>query len=402
MKKFINKLFLLCAIISLVVPSINVFAEEEGIGSSGSEPVIGEGNNQETDPTPSPSLAPVEKTKAVLESLEVAGYKFTESFSSDRTTYKLTVKSSVQSIVINATAKEGVSVVGGGSQNLSEGENEFKVVAKTTDSQETYTIKITRSTSDLSLKILSITGHPLNETFDPSVLDYTADVTYDTESVIVKAGTNNSDATQQISGNSNLKVGKNTVRIIVKNSSGEQQEYRIIVNRASEEEEKEEDDDTEDLSSEEVTSSLADSDISDDDSNKKSNTLKYVLVVIFCIILLVVAILGIYFYIRTGNSEKRKQKKIEKLKKKQAKIDQELTALLPVITEDMIDEGKEEIEEDTQKTKEYKDDEYGDTIELDDFLDEDEEEVDVPKAKKRVERNILEDFDDLFLDDEDE
>lgn len=400
MKKFINKLFLLCAIISLVVPSINVFAEEEGIGSSGSEPVIGEGNNQETDP--SPSTTPVEKTKAVLESLEVAGYKFTESFSSDRTTYKLTVKSSVQSIVINATAKEGVSVVGGGSQNLSEGENEFKVVAKTTDSQETYTIKITRSTSDLSLKILSITGHPLNETFDPSVLDYTADVTYDTESVIVKAGTNNSDATQQISGNSNLKVGKNTVRIIVKNSSGEQQEYRIIVNRASEEEEKEEDDDTEDLSSEEVTSSLADSDISDDDSNKKSNTLKYVLVVIFCIILLVVAILGIYFYIRTGNSEKRKQKKIEKLKKKQAKIDQELTALLPVITEDMIDEGKEEIEEDTQKTKEYKDDEYGDTIELDDFLDEDEEEVDVPKAKKRVERNILEDFDDLFLDDEDE
>lgn len=419
MKKIINKLFLIFAIVSLIVPTTFVSATEtpeNGTGNSGGEvstPVGGEsdnngntggategGNTQTPTPSPTPETPKIE---AKLDSLEVSGYKLKEEFSKERREYTLTVKSDVQSVTINARAAEGVTVSGHtGAQELKEGLNTFEIVSSVANDDGTidsipYKVKITRSTSDLGLKILSIKGHPLNETFDPTITDYTADVSYDTQSVIVNAGANNGDAKPQISGNSNLKVGKNTVRIIVKNSSGETQEYRIIVNRASEEEQEENDDDTTSAtSSETVTSSevvTTPSEDDSDDNNNSGNTLKYVLVVIFCIILLIIAGLGIYFYVRTGNIEKRKQKRIEKLKKKQAKIDQELTALLPVITDEIIEEHNKKITD--SENEEFDDKDFEDTIELDEIV---EEKTETTPSRKRVDKNVLEDFDDLFLD----
>lgn len=404
MKKIIDKLFLIFAIVSLIIPTYIINAEEIGTGNSGeTSPTVGEtteGNQQggETPTTPSESPAPeVPKVEAKLNSLTIPGHTLKEAFSKDNTNYTLTVKSDIQNITINATAGEGVTVTGTGSHDLKEGDNTFTITALAGSEHTTYTVKVKRSTSDLSLKRLSITGHPLNETFDPTVLNYTADVSYDTQSVIIKTGANNKDATPQISGNSNLKVGKNTVRIIVKNSSGETQEYRIIVNRLSEEEQEENDDNSTatSTSSEEVTSTAVTNvpKANDEDDNSNSgNTLKYVLVVIFCILLLVIAGLGIYFYIRTGNTEKRKQKRIEKLKKRQAKIDQELTALLPVITDEIIEEHKGK---DSNNEEDFIDEDFEDTIELDEVIDEKPE---MPKPRKRAEKNVLEEFDDLFLD----
>lgn len=405
MKKIINKVFLVFAIVSLILPTtfVNATEQTENTGANNTlengESQNGENTSGEDETIPSPTPE-TNKLEAKLDSLEVKEYKkIKDEFSKDKTDYSLTVKSDVEKITINASAGEGVTVTGTGEQELKEGLNTFTITALAGSEHTTYTIKVTRSTSDLGLKILSITGHPLNETFDPTILDYTADVSYDTQSVIVKAGANNKDATPQISGNSNLKVGKNTVRIIVKNSSGESQEYRIIVNRASEEEQVASDDNTtsgtssEEITSEEVVTPPTEDD-SDNDSDS-SNTLKYVLVVIFCIILLIIAGLGIYFYIRTGNSEKRKQKRIEKLKKKQAKIDEELTALLPVITDEMIEKHKSQNSD--NEIEEFDDEEFEDTIELDEVK---EEKVESTPSRKRVEKNVLEDFDDLFLDED--
>jgi len=407
MKKFINKILLVFAIISLLVPSTYVMAEPEENGTnppSSTETTQPGGENQngesgEDAATPAPSPTPeTPKVEAKLDSLSITGYTLKETFSKDKTDYTLTVKSDVEKITIEASAGEGITVTGSGEQELKEGLNTFTITALAGEEHTTYTIKVTRSTSDLSLKILSITGHPLNETFDPTVTDYTADVTYDTQSVIVKAGANNKDATPQISGNSNLKVGKNTVKIIVKNSSGESQEYRIIVNRLAEEEQEEitDDDSTSLTSSETVTSSVTTAPTPNEDNNDKNNddSLNYILVVLFCVLLLIIAGLGIYFYIRTGNVEKRRQKKIEKLKKKQAKIDQELTALLPVITEEMIEEHERNAQED--ETEEFSDKDFEDTIELDKIV---EEPIESPMPRKRTQKNVLEDFDDLFLDD---
>lgn len=407
MKKIINKLFLLFAIISLVVPTSPVNATNSKLAEPTS-PTIGEGETQggnkteentpseENNPQPTPSATPeAPKVEAKLDTLTVQGYKLKETFSKDNTSYTLIVKSDVKNVVVNATASEGVSIAGTGSHDLNEGDNSITVTALVGSESTTYTLKITRATSDLSLKRLSITGHPLNETFDPSITDYTVDVSYDTQSVIIKAGANSEYATPQISGNSNLKIGKNTVRIIVKNSAGESQEYRIIVNRASEEEETESDDDTtSSISSETITSAGVTAPPTTDDSSSNSNTLKYVLVVIFCIVLLIIAGLGIYFYIRTGNTEKRKQKRIEKLKKKQAKIDQELTALLPVITDDIVEEYNQTNDK-SKEEEEFNSKDFEDTIELDEIL---EEKSEVTSSKKRVDKNVLEDFDDLFLD----
>lgn len=407
MKKLKNKLFLLVTLSVVFTPIFSVYAEEPtssptptpGVSAS---PTPTPSSTPEPSPsaTPEPTSSPTptpEEVKPKLSSLKITGATLNRNFAPDENNYTAVVSSKVESVTIDAVGVDGTTVNGNGSYNLKEGENKINitVVAGTTGGSREYTIKITKATSNLDLKSLRITGQTLNETFDPTILDYTADISYDIESVIVNASASNSDGKISILGNTNLKVGKNTIKVIVKNSAGETQEYRIVVNRAMEDEEEESDDETNSVvSSEEATNTLvATPAINNDDSDndKEDNTFKYILIVIFCILLLTIAGLGIFFYVKSENQEKRRQKRIEKLKKKQEKINQELTGLLPVIDEELINslESKEDDISDEIDSLE-------DTIELE--MDEIKEKADTKKTRKRVDRDVLEDFDDLFLD----
>lgn len=292
----------------------------------------------------------------------------------------------------------------------SEGENTFVIVVKTKEGKETkYTLKITRATSNLNLKSLKIVGQNINEVFDKDTHEYTSDVTYNVQSVKVQAAAEDDNATVTVLGSSDLNVGRNVVRILVKNQSGESKEYKIIVTRGSEEDLKG-DDEGEEVVSSEVEESSSEvvtppQNNNNNDDPGEGNTLTYILVVILCLLLLAIGIIGIFFYIKTGDKDgKRRQKKLEKLEKKRQKIEEQLTGLMPVINEDTIKEvvkeekQEEKPEEKVEIVKEETTDDLDDTIEMD-VIDFEIEDKDVEKKpKKRVERNVLEDFDDLFLD----
>lgn len=422
MKKIKNTLFLLIAICALLTPNF-VFAaptQSEGSETNTSENQTGEktettvekeeeetGKEEETKPTPSPEASAKEDTEAILSDLEISEGKWNKTFSPAGFDYTITVNSSVSGIIITPEVFGNATVTGDtGTKSLEMGTNTFTitVTSKKENNTNTYTLKVIRATDNLTLKSLKIRGQNLNEVFAASTYDYTADITYNVESITVQAAADDENATVTVSGSSNLKVGKNTVKIIVKNQAGESEEYRIIVTRGAEGElitpEEDIDDESNQVTSSEIITSVPTStpdDTTTTPTEKSDDTLKYVLIIVFCVILLIVAGLGIYFYIVTGDSEKRRQKKIAKLKKKQEKINQELTGLLPIITE----EYEEEYEEESTEEEETEDPiELENTIEIEPSIDEEltENDFEDPKPRKRVDRNVLEDFEDLFLD----
>ncbi len=411
MKRWKKNLFLFFALSALVLPTFGVFAEEEG-GNTPTDPETPEvtptpdptddPTTPEESPEPTPSEPPVVQSDGYLKSLSVAGVTFDQTFQKTVTEYSAVVTSKTTSINISAVPEVETDTIDSseiGFQNLKSGLNTFEIHVKTKEGKTTtYTLKITRATSNMKLKSLRIVGQNLNQMFDPDTYEYTADVTYNVQSIKVQATPEDDNATVTVLGSSDLDVGRNTVRILVKNETGrESEEYTIIVTRGSEEDLMEDDDEGVTSSEVEESDSSVVPPIDDVEDPGKGNTLTYVLVCLLCLLLLAIGIIGIYFYVRSGNkSEKRRQKKLEKLQRKQQKIEQEMTGLLPKIPEEEVVENNLSEEENVSNLEADLDD----TIEMDTVNLEEEEDIKPKKeeAKKRADRNVLEDFDDLFLD----
>lgn len=455
MKNRAKRMLLFFALSALFICPIVTFAEEENnenaVGQTEENTTTienteenNEGSNEgnqgtenEGEVTPSPSPTPTPTPTPIpsdgyLKSLVVAGGKFTEEFKKD--VYEYSVSSQVTSktknikITVIPELKEDIEYISCDQQlqaydengersftvTLKDGENVIKINVKPENGIErTYTIKVTRATANLNLKGLTIEGATLNEPFDPEVYEYTADVGYNVISVTLKPTVEDTElTTPTIEGDTDLKVGKNTLKVVVKNQARETKEYKIVITRASEEEVNEEEEGI--VSSIEgevppVNSTITSSDyINNGNNSNNGTTLTYVLVVIVCILLLAIGIIGIYFFVKTRESEKSRQKRIAKLKRKQAKIEEQLTGLMPAITEDIANEystSKEKtVSEKEQEASSIKTNEemLKDTIELDfieEFADIEPEEQ-LPERKSRIDRNVLEEFDDLFSDDE--
>lgn len=87
---------------------------------------------------------------------------------------------------------------------------------------------------DNSLASLKLSKGTLSPKFKYSTTKYTATVDYDVTKVVVSAKTSNAKATiESITGNGtvNLKVGQNTIEIIVKAENGVKAKYTIVVTR---------------------------------------------------------------------------------------------------------------------------------------------------------------------------
>lgn len=83
---------------------------------------------------------------------------------------------------------------------------------------------------DASLKSLSVEGYKLSPSFSSGTLNYKVSAE-DVVKVIVHAEAKDSTSKVKISGNTNLKYGDNTVKIVVTSESGKTTTYKIIVNR---------------------------------------------------------------------------------------------------------------------------------------------------------------------------
>ena len=88
--------------------------------------------------------------------------------------------------------------------------------------------------SDNSLKSLTISPGTLSPSFKYSTTKYTATVASNVTSVVVDARVSNSKATvESVTGNTDLKVGENTIKITVKAENGTIAVYTITVTRSA-------------------------------------------------------------------------------------------------------------------------------------------------------------------------
>ena len=174
-------------------------------------------------------------------------------FSKDKTSYSVTVPNDVDSLKVNYKTESKAKVKVTGNDNLEVGTNIINVVVTAQDgTTKTYKIKVTKlatednkpgnvidEENDLNLYLtsLSIDGLELSPAFDKNVFSYTTTIDMDTNDmseVKVNAEANDSKATVEITGNTNLVEGENLINIVVKGTeSSEQTVYQITVNKIS-------------------------------------------------------------------------------------------------------------------------------------------------------------------------
>lgn len=119
-----------------------------------------------------------------------------------------------------------------------------------TGASASMSVRDAKLSDNAKLKSLKISGYSLNESFSSSKTSYTAKVPYETKKVSIVATTSSEKAKiKSVEGNTNLKVGSNTVIVTVEAENGTQKEYKIKITR----QEKEEVSSQEDTSSEEET-----------------------------------------------------------------------------------------------------------------------------------------------------
>lgn len=234
----------------------------------------------------------------------------------------------------------------------------------------------------LNLKSLKVKGYTLNEPFSSSKTGYTVDIPYEAEDVSIEVEKVSNSTKTEIKGATNLKVGKNTVTITVKDSQGNSKVYTITVTRAAKDDSKTNSNNSGTVSSyktSSVTSSIL------PESTRKDHTLKYIFVTIGCAILFAIGGLGIYFYIKTSGKDKRQKKEKKKQAKKSAK--KEVSKIKePVEVEEVVETPIVEVKAE---------DDLGQTIEFTEEMKELENKRNV-HLEKKAESNVVKEIEDLF------
>lgn len=178
---------------------------------------------------------------ANLSSLSITNHTITPTFNKNITNYSLTVPYSVSSITVNATKEDNkASLTGTGAKALNVGNNTIQVVVTAEDgiTKKTYIVNVTRQentestvSSDNTLSNLSVSGYTISPSFNKNNTNYSVSIPNEATEVIVKATTNDSKAKVEITGNTNLKVGVNTVSVKVTAEDGSVKTYTIEVTR---------------------------------------------------------------------------------------------------------------------------------------------------------------------------
>ena len=139
---------------------------------------------------------------------------------------------------IAATALEAIDMTTAEKINISESSVSVTIKNAATEEPEnpggTDTPPTPAKSADNSLKSLTISPGTLSPTFQYSTTKYTATVASDVTSIAVDAQVSNAKATvESVTGNTDLKVGENTIKITVKAENGTLAVYTITVTRSA-------------------------------------------------------------------------------------------------------------------------------------------------------------------------
>lgn len=161
-------------------------------------------------------------------------YNLNETFNKNDTNYTATVPNSVSNLTISATPEDSNATVSGtGQTTLNTGNNTVNITVTAEDgTTKTYQIDIFRErSSNANLKSLSSTNGLITPTFSKNVKDYTLTVPYEVENATINAEAEDSTATVNITGNTNLAMGENNTSIVVTAEDGTINTYNIVITR---------------------------------------------------------------------------------------------------------------------------------------------------------------------------
>lgn len=167
-----------------------------------------------------------------LKLLSVSGYILTPYFSRNTYEYTLNVAENVDSITINATPNNEYATVNGtGDKTLSSGKNEFiiSVLSESGDTKD-YKITVNKTKGTSLLTNLKISKYKISPKFNRMTFTYEVDVYSDIKELKIMASAKDGDKVT-ITGNENLKYGKNEVYIKVSGPDKTTSVYKIIVNK---------------------------------------------------------------------------------------------------------------------------------------------------------------------------
>ena len=172
------------------------------------------------------------KVKAIT-NIKVNDYSLVPYFSDYIMKYNVFVNDDTDNVNVNVTLGEDDDYVTGiGNVELIDGINEviLKVIKKNNDIL-TYQVNIYKNYDEnldndsVNLKSLIINGYDIN--FDPNVYEYNINVLDDIR-LNIDYETMSDNSSVRITGNSNLKEGKNEVRLIVSNKDKSKMSVYII------------------------------------------------------------------------------------------------------------------------------------------------------------------------------
>lgn len=222
--------------------------------SSGSNNTSSSGSSSNSSSSSNNTTTKVEKksSNSKLDSLEISEGVLTPEFSSSVTEYELSVPNEITSLNVVAEADSSKATVKiTGNEELQVGENRVEIIVTAEDgSKTTYTVLVKRANPELSLHALTVSymdeqGEKQNLILNPefifNVYEYNIDtiLANNITSLEVLGIANRENAVIEITGNENLKEGKNEiiVKVTVTDEAGleEQKTYKITVEKEKEE-----------------------------------------------------------------------------------------------------------------------------------------------------------------------
>ncbi|MDR0613026.1 MAG: cadherin-like beta sandwich domain-containing protein [Dysgonamonadaceae bacterium] len=156
---------------------------------------------------------------ATLDSLTLNPGDIQFGFHPNTLSYTVFVPSSVESITIGATAHHSSANVtaGTGEHSLILGDNPFqiKVTAEDTVFIKTYTVTVKRSSSDATLKSLTLNNGAIPFRFHPNIPDYRVEVEDEVSDIVIACEANHPEATVSGAGPHHLDYGDNVFPVTV-------------------------------------------------------------------------------------------------------------------------------------------------------------------------------------------
>ncbi|MBO5348952.1 MAG: cadherin-like beta sandwich domain-containing protein [Clostridia bacterium] len=181
---------------------------------------------------------PAKPSDKALKTLEITPEGLDPEFDPEITSYTLTVQPDVEKLDIKAAPNdEKATVEITGNEELKPGDNMVKITVTAQDeTTRIYNINVKKqATEELALTTIEINGYTLSPKFSPSIYEYKLNVLDPSVTKLnVSAVANKENAKVQISGDSSLQDGENTIIITVESEDGtENATYKIYANKSA-------------------------------------------------------------------------------------------------------------------------------------------------------------------------